>query len=99
MAKSFATANLTVFFFFFFVFCFFFYFLFHYYYYYFFFFFFFFFFLFIYFFAAAANERPNCAVAHLSHLLISVSFKIDDATLEPCLYEPYSIGGKKFRYS
>ena len=50
--------------------------------------------------AAAANERPNyCAVAHLSHLLISVSFKIDDATLEPCLYEPYSIGGKKFRYS
>ena len=45
------------------------------------------------------NERPNCAVAHLSDLLIGVSFKIDDATLKPCLYEPYSIGGKKFRCS
>ena len=59
--------------------------------------FFFFFFFFFFAAAAAANERPNCAVAHLSHLLISVSFKIDDATLEPCLYQPYSIGGKKFR--
>ena len=35
------------------------------------------------------NERPNCAVAHLSDLLISVSFKIDSDTLEPCLYGPH----------
>ena len=35
------------------------------------------------------NERPNCAVAHLSDLLISVSFKIDDDTLEYCLYGPH----------
>ena len=45
------------------------------------------------------KTSPNCAVAHLSDLLISVSFKIDDATLEPCLYETYSIGGKRFRCS
>ena len=32
------------------------------------------------------KERPNCAVVHLSDLL-SVSFKIDDDTLELCLYE------------
>ena len=33
------------------------------------------------------SAHTDCAVVHLSDLLISVSFKIDDDTLEPCLYE------------